>query len=918
MASPGNARGTVRFLLDGAVVALDAVDPHAHRARVPARGPRPHRHQGRLRRRRLRRVHGRRRRARGRAASGSAPINACIRFVPTLDGKALFTVESLAGRDGALHPVQQAMVDCHGSQCGFCTPGFVMSLFALYKSAASPSRAGHRRRAGRQPVPLHRLSADRRCGAAHVRLRPRGDAGDVARPRVRRGRGRRARRRRARRLRRSCARSSAREHACDRARRTHVSTRPRTRRGARGAARRRSPARASLAGGTDVGLWVTKQLRELGAVIYAGDVAELQRIDGDRRRARHRRRRAAHRRLRRDRRANIRELAELCAALRVAADPQRRHARRQRRQRLADRRLDAGADRARRDARAAARRAHARAAARRVLPRLPEDGARGRRVRRARRACRARRRGAMVRAYKISKRFDQDISAVCGGFRSTSTAAWSRAARIGYGGVAAMPKRALAAERALVGKPWSDDDRARRDGRARPRLRAARRHARERRLSPHGRAQPAAALLPRDRRAHAPRHPRARGRGHAHDARRHRAHAAASAPRCRTTAAACTSRGEARLHRRHPRAARHAARGDRHERARARAHRRDRPRRGRAAPGVVAVVTAEDIPGVNDVGPIVADDPIFATTLVQYRGQSLFAVAATHGRGRRAAPRGSRVVEYEDAAGDPHRRGGARGASRSCCPPSGSCAAIARARSLRAPHRLRGTRRASAARITSTSKARSRSRCRARTAACTSTARRSIRAKCSTWWRTRSALAAHDVVVECRRMGGGFGGKETQPALFACVAALLARKTGRPVKLRLDRDDDMLIDRQAPRFRRRLRRRLRRRRPHPRRSTSRSPRAAATRPTCPARSTTARCSTSTTLLPRERRHRLAIRCKTQHRVEHGVPRLRRPAGHGRHRARDRRHRARARPRSARRAPAQLLRHRRRATSRPTA
>src|SRR5690606_8949715 len=56
-------------------------------------------------------------------------INACIRFLPTLDGKELITVESLRGKDGTLHPVQQAMVDCHGSQCGFCTPGFVMSLF---------------------------------------------------------------------------------------------------------------------------------------------------------------------------------------------------------------------------------------------------------------------------------------------------------------------------------------------------------------------------------------------------------------------------------------------------------------------------------------------------------------------------------------------------------------------------------------------------------------------------------------------------------------------------------------------------------------------------------------------------------------------------------------------------------------------
>src|SRR5438046_7768842 len=59
-------------------------------------------------------------------------VNACIQFVPALDGKALFTVEDLRQANGDLHPVQQAMVDCHGSQCGFCTPGFVMSLWALY------------------------------------------------------------------------------------------------------------------------------------------------------------------------------------------------------------------------------------------------------------------------------------------------------------------------------------------------------------------------------------------------------------------------------------------------------------------------------------------------------------------------------------------------------------------------------------------------------------------------------------------------------------------------------------------------------------------------------------------------------------------------------------------------------------------
>jgi xanthine dehydrogenase small subunit len=71
-----------------------------------------------------------------------SPINACIRLLPTIDGKALFTVEALTmfDKSGALHPVQQAMVDCHGSQCGFCTPGFVMSLFALFKNDVAPSR----------------------------------------------------------------------------------------------------------------------------------------------------------------------------------------------------------------------------------------------------------------------------------------------------------------------------------------------------------------------------------------------------------------------------------------------------------------------------------------------------------------------------------------------------------------------------------------------------------------------------------------------------------------------------------------------------------------------------------------------------------------------------------------------------------
>ena len=68
------------------------------------------------------------------------PVNSCIQLLPTLDGKSVKTVESLKKPDGTLHPVQQAMVNCHGSQCGFCTPGIVMSLVNFVQLNTSPNR----------------------------------------------------------------------------------------------------------------------------------------------------------------------------------------------------------------------------------------------------------------------------------------------------------------------------------------------------------------------------------------------------------------------------------------------------------------------------------------------------------------------------------------------------------------------------------------------------------------------------------------------------------------------------------------------------------------------------------------------------------------------------------------------------------
>ena len=67
-------------------------------------------------------------------------VNACIRFLPSLDGCHVVTIEALKNADGGLHPVQQAMVDHHGSQCGFCTPGIVMSLYALWMNNPEPDR----------------------------------------------------------------------------------------------------------------------------------------------------------------------------------------------------------------------------------------------------------------------------------------------------------------------------------------------------------------------------------------------------------------------------------------------------------------------------------------------------------------------------------------------------------------------------------------------------------------------------------------------------------------------------------------------------------------------------------------------------------------------------------------------------------
>ena len=84
-------------------------------------------------------------------------VTACIAFVAGLDGCHVVTIEHLRGADGGLHPVQQALVDHHGSQCGFCTPGIAMSLYGLYMRTPKPDRGRGGRGAAGEFVPVHGL-----------------------------------------------------------------------------------------------------------------------------------------------------------------------------------------------------------------------------------------------------------------------------------------------------------------------------------------------------------------------------------------------------------------------------------------------------------------------------------------------------------------------------------------------------------------------------------------------------------------------------------------------------------------------------------------------------------------------------------------------------------------------------------------
>ncbi len=215
----------------------------------------------------------------------------------------------------------------------------------------------------------------------------------------------------------------------------------------------------------------------------------------------------------------------------------------------------------------------------------------------------------------------------------------------------------------------------------------------------------------------------------------------------------------------------------------------------RALPGVVDVFTARDIPGANDCGSLVHDDPILAGEAgdtLRYVGQPVFAViAGTRDAARRAAAKARDVIRAR-ALPPILTPQAAHAAQQYVVPPMHLLRGEARAAMAAAPHRLRASFDVGG---------QEQFYLEGQISCALPQEDGGMKVLCSTQHPSEMqhlvahALhrPAHAVQVECRRMGGGFGGKESQSGLFACVAAIAAARLQRPVKLRVDRDDDFMI-----------------------------------------------------------------------------------------------------------------------------
>ncbi len=210
----------------------------------------------------------------------------------------------------------------------------------------------------------------------------------------------------------------------------------------------------------------------------------------------------------------------------------------------------------------------------------------------------------------------------------------------------------------------------------------------------------------------------------------------------------------------------------------------------RDAPGVIAVFTAADIPGDNNVAPVGRDDKLLATDLVEYVGHAVFLVAATSVEAARRAAKLGRI-DYEVlpailTIAEARAAGSKVEASQTMARGDAASALAA------AAHRISG-----AVEIGG----QDHFYLEGQIAVATPGEDGTMHILSSTQHPSEvQHLVAHllgrhsaDVTVEVRRMGGGFGGKETQAALFAAACALVAAKTGKPAKFRVDRDDDMVM-----------------------------------------------------------------------------------------------------------------------------
>ncbi|AIP63757.1 xanthine dehydrogenase small subunit [Burkholderia thailandensis] len=373
-------------------------------------------------------------------------VNACIQFLPTLDGRALFTVEDLRQPDGALHPVQDALVECHGSQCGFCTPGFAMSMWALYEQHGHDAQRADRTTPSREQIAdaltgnLCRCTGYRPIVDAAVRMF------DAPPPKVPVDVAALAR----------TLQALRRDDTFHYAHAGQAFDAPRTL-DALARLKAEKPAARVLAGSTDVGLWVTKQLRDLGDVLYVGQVPELRRI------------------VERDDWIEIGAGATLEAAYAALAAHYPELAEMWKRfaslpirnagtiggnvangspigdsmpglialgARVVLRGGDATRELPLEDLYVGYQKKDMAEHELVVALKVPtRTGARA---------------NLRFRTYKLSKRFDSDISAVCAAFAFVADGDAIRAPRIVFGGMAATPKRALRAEAALADAVWDE------------------------------------------------------------------------------------------------------------------------------------------------------------------------------------------------------------------------------------------------------------------------------------------------------------------------------------------------------------------------------------------------------------------------------------------------------------------------------